>query len=170
VEEAATGGQDRRDSRLHGTAGGYDDGVDHDPVRAELASALEGLDVETRQALTRALERGDYELEGGDWGEQDDGSGCLLSLAAWEMGLERGESLMRRSVDAVRVPALFDAWWGDVLEREGDVVRARRTVREALGEMLHRSLAAPVERHPQLPPWRPADRGASRETEPYPTK
>ena len=48
---------------------------------------------------------------------------------------------MRRSIDAVRVPALFDAWWDEVLAREGDVVRARRSVREALGEMLHRSLA-----------------------------
>ena len=76
-----------------------------------LAQALDGLDPETRQALARALERGEVELEGGDWGSADDGSGCLLSLAAWELGLERGESLMRRSVAAVQVPALFDAWW-----------------------------------------------------------
>jgi hypothetical protein len=48
---------------------------------------------------------------------------------------------MRRSVDAVRVPALFDAWWGDLLEREGDVIRARRTARDLIGGMLHRSLA-----------------------------
>ena len=45
------------------------------------------------QALARALERGDVELEGGGWGSADDGSGCLLSLAAWELGLERGEIL-----------------------------------------------------------------------------
>ena len=114
-----------------------------------LAQALDGLDAETRQALARALERGDVELEGGGWGSVDDGSGCLLSLAAWELGLERGESLMRRSVSAVQVPALFDAWWDEVLTREGDVVRTRRTVREALGEMLFRGLAAPRDELPR---------------------
>jgi hypothetical protein len=114
-----------------------------------LARALDGLDPETRQALARALERGEVELEGGGWGSIDDGSGCLLSLAAWELGLERGESLMRRSVAAVQVPALFDAWWDEVLTREGDVVRTRRSVREALGEMLFRGLAAPREDLPK---------------------
>ena len=114
-----------------------------------LARALDGLDPETRQALARALERGEVELEGGGWGSIDDGSGCLLSLAAWELGLERGESLMRRSVSAVQVPALFDAWWDEVLTREGDVVRTRRSVREALGEMLFRGLAAPREELPR---------------------
>ena len=89
------------------------------------------------------------ELEGGGWGSIDDGSGCLLSLAAWELGLERGESLMRRSVSAVQVPALFDAWWDEVLTREGDVVRTRRSVREALGEMLFRGLAAPRDELPK---------------------
>jgi hypothetical protein len=113
-----------------------------------LAQALDGLDPETRQALARALERGELELEGGGWGNIDDGSGCLLSLAAWELGLDRGESLMRRSVAAVQVPALFDAWWDEVLKREGDVVRTRRSVREALGEMLFRGLAAPREELP----------------------
>jgi len=114
-----------------------------------LARALDGLDPETRQALARALERGEVELEGGGWGSPDDGSGCLLSLAAWELGLERGEILMRRSVAAVQVPALFDAWWDEVLTREGDVVRTRRTVREALGEMLFRGLAAPRDELPK---------------------
>jgi hypothetical protein len=113
-----------------------------------LARALDGLDPETRQALARALERGEVELEGGGWGSVDVGSGCLLSLAAWELGLERGESLMRRSVAAVQVPALFDAWWDEVLTREGDVVRTRRTVREALGELLFRGLAAPRDELP----------------------
>ena len=116
-----------------------------------LARALDGLDPETRQALARALERGEVELEGGGWGSMDDGSGCLLSLAAWELGLERGESLMRRSVAAVQVPALFDAWWDEVLAREGDVVRTRRSVREALGEMLFQGLAAPREELPRGP-------------------
>ena len=115
-----------------------------------LARALDGLDPETRQALARALERGEVELEGGDWGSVDDGSGCLFSLAAWELGLERGESLMRRSVAAVQVPALFDAWWDEVLTREGDVVRTRRSVRDALGEMLFRGLAAPRDELPRV--------------------
>ena len=122
-----------------------------------LARALDGLDPETRQALARALERGEVELEGGGWGSIDDGSGCLLSLAAWELGLERGESLMRRSVAAVQVPALFDAWWDEVLMREGDVVRTRRSVREALGEMLFRGLAAPREELPGSASGTPAD-------------
>ena len=56
---------------------------------------------------------------------------------------------MRRSVAAVQVPALFDAWWDEVLKREGDVVRTRRSVREALGEMLFRGLAAPREELPR---------------------
>jgi hypothetical protein len=114
-----------------------------------LAQALDGLDPETRQALARALERGEVELDGGGWGSAEDGSGCLLSLAAWELGLERGENLMRRSVAAVQVPALFDAWWDEVLTREGDIVRTRRTVKEALGEMLFRGLAAPREDLPR---------------------
>jgi hypothetical protein len=122
-----------------------------------LARALDGLDPETRQALARALERGEVELEGGGWGSIDDGSGCLLSLAAWELGLERGESLMRRSVAAVQVPALFDAWWDEVLTREGDVVRTRRSVREALGEMLFRGLAAPREELPRGESAQPVD-------------
>ncbi len=126
-----------------------------------LAQALDGLDPETRQALARALERGEVELEGGGWGSIDDGSGCLLSLAAWELGLERGESLMRRSVAAVQVPALFDAWWDEVLTREGDIVRTRRSVREALGEMLFRGLAAPREELPRGASVRPADAGAT---------
>src|SRR3954451_1431103 len=125
-----------------------------------LAQALDGLDPETRQALARALERGEVELEGGGWGSMDDGSGCLLALAAWELGLERGESLMRRSVAAVQVPALFDAWWDEVLKREGDVVRTRRSVREALGEVLFRGLAAPREELPRGASAGMADGGA----------
>jgi hypothetical protein len=126
-----------------------------------LARALDGLDPETRQALARALERGEVELEGGGWGSPDDRSGCLHSLAAWELGLERGESLMRRSVAAVQVPALFDAWWDEVLTREGDVVRTRRTVREALGEMLFRGLAAPREELPKGESAPAGDRAAA---------
>src|SRR3954464_11451334 len=114
-----------------------------------LARALDGLDPETRQALARALERGEVELEGGGWGSVDDGSGCLLSLAAWELGLERGESLMRRSVAAVQVPALFDGWGGGGRPREGDAVRRGGSVRGALGEMLFQGLAAPRDELPR---------------------
>ena len=102
----------------------------------ELAAALSRLDPETRGALGRALEREEFEIEGGDWGSSGAGAGCLLSLAAWELGLERGETLMERSPDAVRVPALFDAWWSELLARDGDRWRVRRTAREALTAML----------------------------------
>lgn len=126
--------------------------MDGDRSREAVSRALAGLDPETRLALGRALERGEYELAGGDWGSRDDGAGCLLSLAAWELGLESGESLMRRSVDAVRLPAAFDAWWADVLRREGDVPRARRTVRQALAAMLAGGAPKPAE-----PAVRPLD-------------
>lgn len=102
----------------------------------ELAAALSRLDPETRGALGRALEREEFEVEGGDWGSSGAGAGCLLSLAAWELGLEKGEALMERSPDAVRVPALFDAWWSELLARDGDRWRVRRTAREALTAML----------------------------------
>ena len=102
----------------------------------ELAVALARLDPETRGALGRALEREEFEIEGGDWGSSGAGAGCLLSLAAWELGLERGEVLMERSPDAVRIPALFDAWWSDLLARDGDRWRVRRTAREAITAML----------------------------------
>ena len=105
--------------------------VDHD-----LSVAISRLDPETRGALGRALEREEYEIEGGDWGKAGGGAGCLLSLAAWELGIERGETLMARSPDAVRLPALFDAWWSDLLARDGDRWRVRRTAREALCAML----------------------------------
>ena len=43
---------------------------------------------------------------------------------------------MERSPDAVRIPALFDAWWSDLLARDGDRWRVRRTAREAITAML----------------------------------
>lgn len=93
-----------------------------DTLGAELAR----LDVDTLTGLARALERDEARLTGGSWGSRDDGEGCLLSLAAWELGLADGESLMRRSVAAVRVPALFDELWALVLARSGDPEVARR--------------------------------------------
>jgi hypothetical protein len=109
----------------------------------ELARALEGLAPRTRQALERAIERATFELEGGDWGRLTERTGCILSLAAWELGLADGEALMYESIDAVRVPALFDAWWNDLLTREGDVVRARRSARDAVRDMLRPRAAGP---------------------------
>jgi hypothetical protein len=117
--------------------------VDPDRRREELARALQGLEPETRQALERAIERKTFELEGGGWGDMTERTGCILSLAAWELGLADGEQLMYESVDAVRVPALFDAWWNDVLTREGDVVRARRSVRDAVRDMLRPRATGP---------------------------
>lgn len=110
--------------------------VMHDDGLPALVRALHNLDAETRHALSRALARDDCDLEGGDWGVRDDGSGCLLSLAAWELGLDRGEELMVRSIDAVRVPALFDAWWATVVAREGDVPSASRSARDVLRSAL----------------------------------
>jgi hypothetical protein len=98
-------------------------------VITALMREVRSLDPETRAALTRALERGDAELTGGGWGSRDDGAGCLLSLAAWEMGLATGDELLMRSIAAVRVPALFDELWALILRRTGDVEDARRASR-----------------------------------------
>ncbi len=115
----------------------------HDDGLPALVRALHGLDADTRHALLAALDRDERALEGGDWGDRDAGGGCLLSLAAWEMGLERGDELLVRSIDAVRVPALFDAWWATVVAREGDVPRASRTARETIRAVLT-GMAAPA--------------------------
>jgi hypothetical protein len=105
-------------------------------VITALAREVRGLDWETRSALGQALERGSAELTGGAWGSREDGEGCLLSLAAWEMGLASGDELLHRSISAVRVPALFDELWALVVRRTGDAEYARqvcfRLVRAAL--------------------------------------
>ncbi len=94
-------------------------------IRA-LRDELAALDDETRCALAHVLERQDVPLEGGGWGSNDDGAGCLLSLAAWDIGLPCGEALMERSIAAVRVPVLFDELWFLILRRTGDLDHARR--------------------------------------------
>jgi hypothetical protein len=95
-------------------------------LMGELATNLAALDQTTLGALASALERGTSTLEGGGWGSRESGEGCLLSLAAWELGLPSGEALLVRSVAAVRVPAIFDELWWLVLERTGDVEEARQ--------------------------------------------
>ncbi len=128
----------------------------HDDGLPALVRALHNLDAETRHALARALERDEHELAGGDWGARDDGAGCLLSLAAWELGLDRGEELMVRSIDAVRVPALFDAWWTTVVAREGDVPAAARSAREVLRGVLAPGQPEPIEATAERPRLVPA--------------
>jgi hypothetical protein len=114
---------------------------------AGLERELHALDDETLGALSRALARGETELTGGEWGSRDDGHGCLLSLAAWELGLEDGEALLVRSVAAVRVPALFDELWSLVLRRTGDVAEARAIAEAATRRAIERRLGtlAPAE-------------------------
>lgn len=99
---------------------------------AALSRGLADLDTETRAALRDALGRDDLSLTGGDWGCRDDGEGCLLSLAAWQLGLSGGDALMSRSIAAVRIPALFDQAWALILRRTGDAEDADRTVRRLL--------------------------------------
>jgi len=117
-----------------------------DALRAALRRELDAVDGETLHAIARALERDEDRLEAGAWGSTDDGTGCLLTLAAWELGLDGGEALMARSIHAVRVPALFDEFWALVLARTGSPVTAReithRIVAEALADAAARDEAA----------------------------
>jgi hypothetical protein len=97
-----------------------------------LAGGLRELDPATLRALGVALDRDAARLCGGAWGSQDDGEGCLLSLAAWELGLPDGEALMYGSIAAVRLPALFDRAWALVMQRTGDAEEARAVVHRLL--------------------------------------
>jgi hypothetical protein len=97
-----------------------------------LSRCLGELDGETRGALRDALRRDDLSLTGGDWGCRDDGEGCLLSLAAWQLGLPAGDALLSRSIAAVRLPALFDHAWALILRRTGNAEEADRAVRRLL--------------------------------------
>ncbi|CAA9551194.1 MAG: hypothetical protein AVDCRST_MAG79-2713 [uncultured Thermoleophilia bacterium] len=99
---------------------------------AALSRGLGDLDDETRGALRDALGRDDLQLTGGDWGCRDDGEGCLLSLAAWQLGLPGGDALLPRSIAAVRLPVLFDQAWALILQRTGNAEEADRTVRRLL--------------------------------------
>lgn len=104
-------------------------------VRDALRTELGLLDREVVVAIGHALERDQDRLVGGSWG-LDDADGCLLTLAARELGLERGEELLHTSVAAVRIPALFDEVWALVLERTGDPTSARRITHRLVVEAL----------------------------------
>ncbi len=109
-------------------------------VRDDLRAALGGLDTPILEGMARALERDRDRLVGGSWGV-DDGDGCLLTLAAGEVGAEGGEELLRSSVAAVRVPALFDELWATVIARTGDAETARRVTQRLVLEALARRFA-----------------------------
>ncbi len=100
-----------------------------------LRTEIGQLDDDTRMALSRALDDDRLKLAGG-WGDRDGGEGCVLSIAAWNMGLASGEALMHRSVAAVRVPALFDELWALLLTRLGDVEESRDAARRLVGDAL----------------------------------
>jgi hypothetical protein len=104
-------------------------------VLRALRTEIGKLDDDTRQALSSALDDDRLRLAGG-WGDRDDGEGCVLSIAAWNMGLGSGEELMHRSVAAVRVPALFDELWALLLTRLGDVEESRDAARRLVGDAL----------------------------------
>jgi hypothetical protein len=113
-----------------------------DPIQRErrvlqaLRTEIGRLDPETRSAIGRALDDDRLRLAGGSWGDRDGSEGCVLSIAAWNMGLPDGEALMHRSVAAVRVPALFDELWALLLMRLGDVELARASARRLVGDAL----------------------------------
>ncbi len=123
-------------------------------VRDALRTELSRLDTDVVTAIGRALERDQDRLIGGSWGI-DDSEGCLLTLAAREMGMPDGEDLLQTSVAAVRIPALFDEVWAMILQRTGDPAAARaithRLVVEALSERADQAetsasaVAAPAE-------------------------
>ena len=123
-------------------------------VRDALRTELARLDTDVVTAIGRALERDQDRLIGGTWGI-DDSEGCLLTLAAREMGLPDGEDLLQTSVAAVRIPALFDEVWAMILQRTVDPAAARaithRLVVEALSERADQAetsasaVAAPAE-------------------------
>jgi hypothetical protein len=100
-----------------------------------LRTEISRLDDDTRAALSRALDDDRLKLAGG-WGDRDDGEGCVLSITAWNMGLDSGEALMLRSVAAVRIPALFDELWALLLTRLGDVEDSRDAARRLVGDAL----------------------------------
>jgi hypothetical protein len=105
-------------------------------VLEALRTEIGRLDPDTRSAIGRALHDDRLQLSGGSWGDRDDGDGCVLSIAAWNMGLRDGEALMHRSVAAVRVPALFDELWALLLMRLGDVELAQASARRLIGDAL----------------------------------
>ncbi len=106
-----------------------------DDLRLALRTELARLDGDVVSAIGRALERDQDRLTGGSWGT-DDSEGCLLTLAAHELGHHSGEELLRTSVAAVRIPALFDELWAVVLARTGDAAVARSVTHRLVVEAL----------------------------------
>lgn len=106
-------------------------------LRDQLRTSLDGLDAPILAGMATALERDRDRLVGGSWGV-DDRDGCLLTLAAREIGADSGEDLLRSSVDAVRVPALFDELWASILARTGDAEAARAITHRLVVEALAR--------------------------------
>lgn len=104
-------------------------------VRDALRTELSRLDTDVVTAIGRALERDQDRLIGGAWGI-DDSEGCLLTLAAREMGMTDGEDLLQTSVAAVRIPALFDEVWALILQRTGDPAAARAITHRLVVEAL----------------------------------
>jgi hypothetical protein len=104
-------------------------------VRDALRTELSHLDTDVVTAIGRALERDQDRLIGGSWGV-DDADGCLLTLAARELGLHDGQELLQTSVAAVRVPALFDEVWALILQRTGDPTAARAITHRLVVEAL----------------------------------
>lgn len=104
-------------------------------LEGDLRAALADADPVLLQGIARALERAGDRLIGGTW-DAGDGEGCLLTLAARELGEQTGEDLLHRSVAAVRIPALFDELWAEILRRTGDAVLARRITHRLVAEAL----------------------------------
>lgn len=104
-------------------------------LQAELRCALQDLPPDTTRAIARALERDGDRLIAGRY-EDDAGDGCLLTLAARELGAADGEALLTESVASVRVPALFDELWATIVRRSGDPTLARRIVHRLVVEAL----------------------------------
>ena len=104
-------------------------------LQQQLQTELARVDPTVLSAIARAMERDGDRLVGGTWGV-DDSDGCLLTLAARELGLSRGEDLLGGSIAAVRIPALFDELWICILERTGDTRSARAIVHRLVIETL----------------------------------
>ena len=106
-----------------------------DALQHELRTELTRVDTDVAEAIGRALERDDGLLLGGAWSGDDD-QGCLLTLAARDLGPGDGEALLRTSVAAVRIPALFDELWALTLARTGDARTARAITHRLVVEAL----------------------------------
>src|SRR3954447_18175829 len=105
-------------------------------VLEALRTEIGRLDPDTRSAIGRALHDDRVKLSGGNWGDREDADGCVLSIAAWSMGLPDGEAPMHRTAGGGAIPALFDELWALLLMRLGDVELARASARRLVGDAL----------------------------------